>query len=147
MTSTRTRNTGRTRRTSAQVREDRAAESARLRDAFEAWRDSHTPEEIAMLTASIRGYSDRNAALIAMQCPYATEVRGFNAWHDYGRKVRRGEKAIRVLAPAGHSGGDTVTEQGEPVKGGEPERRFFRYAPVFDISQTDPLPDTDRAGE
>ncbi len=37
--------------------------------------------------------------LISMQCPDATQVAGFRRWQELGRQVRKGEKAIRILAP------------------------------------------------
>lgn len=44
-------------------------------------------------------YSLRNTLLIAFQCPHATHVAGFRRWLELGRGVRKGEKAIRILAP------------------------------------------------
>ena len=73
--------------------------------------------------------------LIAGQCPHATNVAGYKTWPKLGRHVRRGEKAIRILAPI-------VVKRDED---GETRRVVvgFRGACVFDVSQTDgdPLPD------
>jgi hypothetical protein len=44
-------------------------------------------------------YSFGNALLIGAQCPEATRVAGFTAWRRLGRSVRRGERAIWILAP------------------------------------------------
>ena len=44
-------------------------------------------------------YSLGNQLLIAMQAPDATFVAGFHAWKDLGRRVRKGEHGIRILAP------------------------------------------------
>jgi hypothetical protein len=44
-------------------------------------------------------YSFGNQILIWAQCPTATRVAGFHAWKDLGRSVKKGEKAIRILAP------------------------------------------------
>ena len=46
-------------------------------------------------------YSFGNAVLIAAQRPEATRVAGFRAWLKLGRNVRKGEKAIWILAPMG----------------------------------------------
>ena len=44
-------------------------------------------------------YSFGNVLLIAAQCHEATRVAGFNAWRKMNRFVRKGEKAIWILAP------------------------------------------------
>src|SRR5690242_4930220 len=44
-------------------------------------------------------YSPRNCMLIALQCPHATAVASFKTWKTLGRHVRKGEHAIRILAP------------------------------------------------
>jgi len=73
-----------------------------------------------------------------------SEVRGYRAWESVGRQVRRGEKALRVLAPL------TVKVEPKPdaeaqAPEGEPKVRVvgWRAVPVFDIAQTDgpPLPE------
>ena len=46
-------------------------------------------------------YSVNNVMLIHMQRPDATLVAGFNKWRDqFGRNVKRGEKGIKIIAPA-----------------------------------------------
>ena len=45
--------------------------------------------------------SFNNTLLIAMQKPEATLVAGYQAWQkNFERHVNKGEKAIRILAPA-----------------------------------------------
>jgi hypothetical protein len=44
-------------------------------------------------------YSFGNVVLIAAQCPEATRVAGFRTWKRLERNVRKGEKAIWILAP------------------------------------------------
>jgi antirestriction protein ArdC len=79
-------------------------------------------------------YSFNNGLLIARQCPQATRVAGFQAWRQLGRCVRKGEKAIRILAPVTRR--DEVTgDNGEPQK--VASLVGFRAAAVFDLSQTD----------
>jgi len=85
-------------------------------------------------------YSFGNTILIAMQRPDATAVAGFNDWKNkHGRTVKKGEKAIWILAPI------VKKEQtdGEP---GAPETKRvvgFRSVAVFDAAQTEgePLPE------
>lgn len=76
--------------------------------------------------ARFHRYSPRNVMLISMQRPDATHVAGFTTWRSLGRQVRRGEKAIGILAPmvvADEEGGRVV--------------RGFRWVNVFDIAQTE----------
>ncbi len=44
-------------------------------------------------------YSFSNALLICAQDPGATRVAGFATWKKLGRSVRKGERAIWILAP------------------------------------------------
>lgn len=76
-------------------------------------------------------YSLRNQMLIYMQRPDATAVAGFHAWKKRGRVVRKGERGIKILAPAKYTK--------KKADGSEVERMAFRTVVVFDISQTDPL--------
>lgn len=95
-------------------------------------------------------YSANNIMLIAMQYPEATLVKGYKAWGNdkkVKRTVKKGEKAIWILAPM--SGKKTVEKEevdentGE-VKTVEVEKtyQYFRGVAVYDILQTegDPLP-------
>jgi len=78
-------------------------------------------------------YSFGNVLLIAAQCPGATRVAGFSTWRKMGRPVRKGEKAIWILAPmiARGAGSDPGAEpEGRVVRG-------FKFVPVFDLAQTD----------
>ncbi len=88
-------------------------------------------------------YSFGNQLLIAMQCPDATYVAGFKAFLELDRCVRKGERAIRILAPM-----TVKTKDGEKAKTagqeqGDGRRVVFRAVPVFDVSQTEALPDSE----
>ncbi|MDY6311922.1 MAG: YodL domain-containing protein, partial [Lachnospiraceae bacterium] len=102
-------------------------------------------------------YSFNNTMLIAMQKPDATLVAGFKAWQkNFDRHVKKGEKGIRILAPAPYkikeeqekfdpvTGEIMLDKNGMPVTE-EVEIKIpaFRVVPVFDVSQTDgkELPD------
>jgi hypothetical protein len=104
---------------------------------------AHLEQGIARLTSSdawrnhlvfqsrFHRYSYGNVLLIASQDARATQVAGFNSWRRLNRFVRKGEKAIWILAPM-------VGRKTEP--GDDPDGRIvrgFKYVPVFDISQTD----------
>lgn len=83
-------------------------------------------------------YSAMNCLLIVMQMPDASLVAGFNDWKKkFKRSVKKGEKAIRIIAPIPCK--YTVKET---LKDGTEEEREvtfqrFKTVPVFDISQTD----------
>jgi antirestriction protein ArdC len=85
-------------------------------------------------------YSFSNALLICRQDPDASRVAGFATWKSFGRAVRKGERAIWILAPM--TGRRMRTAEGEerrPILG-------FRPVAVFDVAQTDgePLPEVCR---
>src|SRR5215211_5869234 len=83
-------------------------------------------------------YSLNNQCLISAAC-YArgitpTYVAGFRAFLQLNRCVRKGETAIKILAPVAVKERDDAGEEtGE-------KRILFRTVPVFDVSMTDPLP-------
>jgi len=84
-------------------------------------------------------YSWGNVFLIAAQTGgAATRVAGFHTWKALGRSVRKGEKAIWILAPIARKIRTEDEETGE-----ETTRRVvtgFRGAAVFDVAQTDGEP-------
>ena len=107
--------------------------------------------------SKFHNYSFNNTLLIAMQKPEATLVAGYQAWQkNFERHVNKGEKAIRILAPAPYK----IKEERDkldPVTGemmfdenGMPQKEetevtipAFRAVSVFDVSQTGgkPIPE------
>ena len=94
----------------------------------------------AYLTAMGRfhGYSFGNMLEIARQKPQASRVAGMYAWNQLGRRVMKGEKGIRMLAPVigirrkkDEEANKDIRIQNHAVLVG------FRSAYVFDVSQTD----------
>lgn len=122
-------------RKGARTTEQRAAEAAALRARLAEFEDRSDEAGLAEIFARFDGYSERNAMLIAMQRPGATDVSGFAAWKARGRAVRKGETGIRILAPAGRREATEATEDREATEA----RQFFRLVSVFDVSQTEPL--------
>jgi hypothetical protein len=58
--------------------------------------------------------------------------------------VRKGERAIHILAPMSVRSREAQQRDADSVQGGEePTRIFFRAVPVFDVSQTELLPGTE----
>jgi len=84
-------------------------------------------------------YSLHNLFLIAMQRPDARRVAGYQTWHRLGRQVRKGEKAIAIIAPVLRRKAD------QELNDSENERVVsgFRVAHIFSEEQTDgePLPE------
>ena len=127
--------------TVARSQEKRRELADKLEQGYSALLDSQNYKDYLAVAARFHTYSAGNCLLIMMQRPDATRVAGFRAWQKLGRQVKRGERAIRILAPVTYKvEGDDEDEQARRVAG-------FRVASVFDVSQTDgdPLPDFDFA--
>ena len=103
--------------------------------------------------SKFHSYSFNNTLLIAMQGGQL--VAGYNKWRDdFHRNVKKGEKAIKILAPAPFKAKKEVQKldaQGRPVMGKdgksvtevqEIQVPAFKIVSVFDVSQTEgePLP-------
>lgn len=128
----------------------------RLEEGVKSVFESDKYEEYLRVMSKFYNYSYRNTLLIALQKPDATMVAGYEAWKKkFGRQVNKGEKGIKILAPAPYrtkkemevidqvtqtpvrrEDGSIVTEEVEVTI------PAFRVANVFDVSQTSgrPLP-------
>ena len=76
----------------------------------------------------------------ASQRPDATRVAGLYAWNQLGRKVKKGERGIRILAPMigfRRKKDDEQKQSSDPAAVNKPVLVGFRNAYVFDVSQTD----------
>ena len=80
--------------------------------------------------AKFHRYSANNTIAIYLQRPTASLVASFSDWRRRGRKVRKGEHGIKILAP--HTVKDVDDDTGE-IK----QRLGFHIAYCFDVSQTD----------
>ena len=56
-------------------------------------------EQYLKVQSRFHRYSFGNVVMILSQFQDATRVAGYRAWQDMGRQVRKGEKAITILAP------------------------------------------------
>ena len=100
----------------------------------------HSEALTAYLTAMGRfhNYSFGNILEIARQMPEATRVAGLYAWNQLGRKVTKGQKSIRILAPMIGTRRKKDTETtADSIATHKPVLVGFRTAYVFDISQTE----------
>lgn len=100
----------------------------------------HSDALTAYLNAMSRfhNYSFGNILEIARQRPSASRVAGMYAWNQLGRRVKKGEKGIRILAPIigverkpDEEAEKNITRQNTRVLVG------FRNAFVFDVEQTE----------
>jgi len=114
--------------------------AANVKCLIEQLEAGHSDALTAYLNAMSRfhNYSFGNILEIARQKPCATRVAGLYAWNQLGRRVKKGEKGIRILAPIigiqrkpKEEAEKDITKQNRPVLVG------FRSAYVFDVSQTD----------
>ena len=113
--------------------------AANVKLLIEQLRAGHSEGLTAYLRAMGRfhNYSLGNILEIARQKPHATRVAGLYAWNQLGRKVKKGQKGIRILAPLIGTRkkkdveAKDITTQNQPVLVG------FRGVHVFDVSQTE----------
>lgn len=80
-------------------------------------------------SARFHDYSPRNTLLIYMQRPTARFCKGFRAWQSVGRRVRKGERGLTVLAPIVRKDEDEDTVVG------------YRTTTTFDYEQTEAVSD------
>ncbi len=114
--------------------------AANVQSLIEQLEAGHSDALTAYLNAMSRfhSYSFGNVLEIARQCPTATKVAGMYAWNQLGRRVKKGEKGIRILAPIigikrkpDAEAEKDITKQNTRVLVG------FRNAYVFDVEQTE----------
>ena len=119
--------------------------------------ESEQYKQYLQVMSKFHSYSYNNILLIAMQCPGATMVAGYESWQRlFKRHVSKGEKAIKILAPCPYKKvimqdvTDPITHQ--PIRDAQGEVikekvqitiPAFRPVGVFDVSQTEgePLPE------
>jgi len=112
--------------------------------------DSDAWREHLALQARFHNYSPLNTMWMWCQwevrrendptLPPFSQPAAFSTWKDLGRFVRKGEKALSVLAPI------IITDRDEVGEDGKPRKRcvgFRLKRRTFDVSQTDgdPLPE------
>ena len=114
--------------------------AANVKSLIEQLEAGHSDALTAYLDAMSRfhHYSFGNVLEIARQRPSASRVAGMYAWNQLGRRVKKGEKGIRILAPIigikrkpDEEAEKDITKQNTRVLVG------FRNAYVFDVEQTE----------
>jgi N-terminal domain of anti-restriction factor ArdC len=119
-------------------REDRerlhlSAEQLLSSDGWKRWVRVRSRAGLARLSIS-------NQLLVALARPDATFVAGFNAWLRLGFAVRKGERAVAIIAPLPIKDRDRVTgqETGDTMM-------LFKAVFVFDRAQVDPIAGREQA--
>ena len=120
------------RRAEDRERLERAARELLTSDGWRRWIEVRARNGFAR-------YSLGNQLLIALQAPDARFVAGFHAWKDLGRRVTKGQRGIRILAPMPirRRDNDDPAAEREDAKS---VRTRFKSVAVFDVAQTEPLP-------
>ena len=111
---------------SAQLKEDLAEKILALRST-EEW------QKYLDVKSHFASYSFNNLMLIYMQKPDALHVGGYGFWKKEKNPVKKGEKAIYIVAPIIKK----LDSDGIESVDGEKKAVGFHYVPVFDVSQTE----------
>jgi hypothetical protein len=90
--------------------------------------------------AGLARLSLHNQLLVALAQPEATFVAGFRAWLKLGYCVRKGEKAIRIIAPM-----PTEPHDVDGADNNDQIRVLFKGVSVFDRSQVDAIQGREQA--
>jgi N-terminal domain of anti-restriction factor ArdC len=115
------------RRRQARERLHLAAEQLLSSDGWKRWVRVRSQAGLARLSIS-------NQLLVALARPDATFVAGFNTWLRLGFAVRKGERAVAIIAPLPLKDRNRVTgqETGDTMM-------LFKTVFVFDRAQVDPI--------
>src|SRR3972149_9253662 len=71
----------------------------KLQDGIKQVQSGDEFKRVLSVMAKFHNYSFSNSMLIFIQYPQATRIAGFRTWNKLGRQVKKGEKAIWILAP------------------------------------------------
>ncbi|HEY5588576.1 MAG TPA: LPD25 domain-containing protein [Candidatus Paceibacterota bacterium] len=106
-------------------------------------------QEYLTTMSKFHNYSVKNILWLQMQNPDARHIAGMKTWNKFGRKVNKGEKSLKVLAPYKHKKEiemdkiNPKTNKAYVDKAGNVIREkqsvewvSFKVVPVFDIAQT-----------
>lgn len=123
----------------------------KLEDGIRELQSSEAYRHYLDVMSRFHHYSMSNCVLIAMQKPDASRVAGYTAWEkNFQRHVKRGEKGIKIIAPAPysvskqHAKMDPHTGKAVLDQDGKPETEVvnvtvqnFKVTTVFDVKQTE----------
>jgi hypothetical protein len=105
-----------------------------------------TPEELKaflpvdVMTIESKPLSPKNTYLVLNQLKTATIVGGYDQWKNAGRFVRKGAKSLGIWVPLKPRAAAPSTPPTTPTPDDDKKPAFrFKFASVFDISQTEPM--------
>jgi hypothetical protein len=116
------------RRAADRERLHQAAQQLLTSDGWQRWVHVRARGGLARLSLN-------NQLLVALSCPDATFVAGFKAWLALGYCARKGETAIRIIAPMPIKNRDDDRQSDEDAQ----PRLLFKAVSVFDRTQVAPL--------
>lgn len=121
-----------------------------LEDGIKGLFESEKYKEYLNVMSRFHNYSCNNLMLIYMQYPQATNIAGYESWkRSFNRHVKKGEKAIKIIAPEfikrevevtkkDSQGNVIYDDNGKPVKDKKMQEYIsYRITNVFDVSQTE----------
>jgi hypothetical protein len=121
------------RRRANRERPQKSAEQLLSSDGWQRWVRVRSQAGLARLSLS-------NQLLVAIARPDATFVAGFKAWLRLGYAVRKGERAVAIIAPVPVKDHDKAN--GEDT---DKARLLFKTVFVFDRAQVDPIEGREQA--
>jgi len=94
-------------------------------------------KEILLSMSNLNCYSLTNQILIIAQMPKAKCVNGMKVWNYNHRNIKKGEKAIHIIAPIKETQKESVLDKnGTVIETKDMENVGYKVSNVFDISQT-----------
>ena len=113
-----------------------------IEEGVQQLRSSEKYRDYLRSLSKFHDYSFNNTLLILSQCPGASMVAGFNTWkNEFNRRIRKGEKSIKILAPykVKHSIIKKETDENGNETHVEKQISITKFRPVnvFDVSQTE----------
>lgn len=98
-------------------------------------------KDILLSMSNLNCYSITNQMLILSQLPSAKCVNGMKVWNYNHRNIKKGEKALKIIAPLIEKRKeDILDEDGNVTDTKETEIVGYKISYVFDISQTEGKP-------
>ncbi len=95
-------------------------------------------KDLLLSMSNLNCYTLNNQMLILSQLRTAKCVNGMKVWNFNGRNIKKGEKALKIIAPLTEKKKkEEMDENGNIVDVEDVEIKGYKVAYVFDISQTE----------